>query len=73
METIASIGSQIVDAVVSGVTGLASGIGGAVVDTWNAVMVDSSGNLTGVATWGLVFLGVGIVMSFVHRFTRGRG
>lgn len=73
MEDALSIGTQIVDAVVDGVTGLAAGVGAAVVDTWNAVMVDSSGNLTGVATWGLVFLGVGIVMSFVHRFTRGRG
>ena len=71
MET--SIGVQIVNTVVDGVTGLASGVAEAVVEAWNGIMIDSSGNLTGVATWGLVFLGIGVVMSFVRRFTRGRG
>jgi len=73
MEDVVSIGSQIVDTIVSGVTGLATGITGAVVDTWNGIMLDSSGNLSGVATWGLVFVGIGVVMGFVRKFTAGRG
>lgn len=67
-----SIGEQIVETVVDGVTGLATGVGTAIVDVWNSVMVQN-GNLTGVATWGLVFLGIGIVLGFVRKFTRGRG
>lgn len=61
--------TDITNAIVGGVTGLGTGIASAIVDTWDAVMLNAEGNLSNFGAWGLVFLGVGLVVGAVRKFT----
>lgn len=72
MET-ASLGSQIVETFLEGVTGLGSGLGKTIVDTFNSVVLNSDGNLSNLAIWGLVFGGSALVIGVVKHFTRKAG
>ena len=60
--------SDITNAIVGGVSNLGTGLATAVVDTWNTVMLTETGGLSNFASWGLCFLGVGLVIGFVRKF-----
>ena len=72
MDTV-SLGSQIVDTFLEGVTGLGSGLGRTIVDTFNSVVMTSDGKLSNLAIWGLVFGGSALIIGVVKHFARKAG
>ena len=72
METV-SLGTQIVETFLEGVTGLGSGLGETIVDTFNSVVLNSDGNLSNLAIWGLVFAGATLIIGVVKHFSRKAG
>ena len=63
------MGSEIVTTFTDAVKGFASGVAGAIVDTFNAVCVNTEGGLSNLAIWGLVLGAVGIGVGLVRKFT----
>ena len=63
------MGAEIVSTFVEAVKGVAGGIAGTIVDTFNAVAVNSEGGLSNLAIWGLVLGAVGLGTFVVRKFT----
>ena len=51
--------SEIITTVTTAIGSFVSGIGTTVVDFFNATVLTADGKLTSIATWALVFLGIG--------------
>lgn len=67
--------AEIISIVVDSVTGLLSGLGTGVVTLFNTLFLDSSGQITAMATWVIVLLGVAIglgAMAWVSTLIRGK-
>ena len=64
---------EIVETFLSGVTGLGSGLGTAIVDTFNSVVLTSEGKLSNIAIWGLTFGGMALVIGLAKLFSRKVG
>lgn len=73
MEGVTSVGSQIVSTFVESVSGVVTGVTGAVTEGFNNLIVNSNGQISNLAIWGLVFGGIGLVVGIVRRFTRKVG
>ena len=63
------MGSEIVTTFVEAVKGIAGGFASTIVDTFNAVAVNSEGGLSNLAIWGLVLGAVGLGTFVVKKFT----
>lgn len=62
------MGEQIVTTIVTSMTSFASGVGGIIVDVFNQVFVDGSGDtakLTNFGIYSLVFLGIATVTGVI--------
>ena len=64
---------NIVETFTGAFTSMAEGIGTGVVDLFNSVFVNSEGNLSNLAIWGITFGAVGLVLGLVRAFTRKAG
>lgn len=67
------MGASIVSTFVDSFTSLMSGLGTAIVDTFNTVFVAEGGGLSNLAIWGIVFGGVGLGIALVRGLTRKAG
>ena len=68
--------SSIVSTFVDAFTGLTSGLGQGIVDTFNSLFVVTNGEtttLSNLAIWGLVFGGISLGIGIIHKFTRKAG
>lgn len=73
MGEVTSVGSQIVSTFVEAISGVVEGVTSAVTSGFNNLIVTTSGNISNLAIWGLVFGGIGLVIGIVRRFTRKVG
>lgn len=64
------MGSNIVTTITDAASSFATGFGNAVVNTFDTILTDGSGNLSNLAIWGLVFGGVALIVGLSRLFTR---
>jgi len=62
--------ADIVAALTSGFSALVTAMSTLILDAFEILVYNETDGLTDVATWGLVFAGLGIVIGIVNRFAR---
>lgn len=65
--------SEIINQIVMAFTTFISGLGTAIVDFFEGLILDSEGQLTAFASWGLAFLGLGFAVSVFYAILRKIG
>lgn len=65
--------SNIISEIVSAFTSFLTGLGTAVVDLFEGLILDDAGQLTPFAAWGLAFLGLGLAVSLFYAILRKIG
>lgn len=65
--------SEIITEIVSAFTTFLSGLGSAVVDLFEGLILDDAGKLTPFAAWGLAFLGLGLAVSLFYAILKKIG
>lgn len=64
---------EIVSTFVTAVGDFCAGLGTAVVDTFEAVCLNSEGGLSNLAIWGITFGAISLAVGVVRMFTRKAG
>lgn len=62
--------AEIVNALTQGFTLLVSAMSNLILTAFGDLVYNPTDGLTDLATWGLVFAGLGIVIGIVNRFAR---
>jgi hypothetical protein len=62
--------AEIVGVFLDALTEMVSGFATAILEIFDTLVYNPVDGLTGIATWSLVFAGIGIVLGLLNRFTR---
>lgn len=62
--------ADILDIFIEALTGFVGASANAMISAFNTLVYNPTTGLTGLATWGLVFGGISLVLGIVGRFTR---
>lgn len=61
--------TKMITTIVEAITGMLTGVGSAIVDFFDVVVLTADGGLTTFAVWALAFLGIGFGLGVVKFIT----